>query len=388
MPLVNQRLENALLDVKPFRSLLSLVQYGCSDLAKEDPPGVPILRMNNIQEDGWVLSNLKYIELDERELDTYKLASEDILFNRTNSKELVGKCAVFRESGDWVFASYLIRIRTDQSRLLPQFASDFLASGIGRLQIDCFSRQIIGMTNINAEEIRQLRLPLPPISEQEKLVTTMDTARAERKAKLAKADVLLAGVDDFVLDALDIKPPPEDFRRVFAVNSARIREDGSLNSDYYHPERMLTLRALETASNDLRIAPLEDVVNFKRNQIKTPGENYLGLVNIQSHTGEITDSVDTAKGVCFTHETGDVLFARLRPYLNKVHRAETDGCCSTEFHVLRVKDPESLSADYLAAVLRSRLVLAQTVHMITGNTHPRLTNHDVANLDSLVKSHD
>ena len=388
MPLVNQRLENALLDVKPFRSLLSLVQYGCSDLAKEDPPGVPILRMNNIQEDGWVLSNLKYIELDERELDTYKLASEDILFNRTNSKELVGKCAVFRESGDWVFASYLIRIRTDQSRLLPQFASDFLASGIGRLQIDCFSRQIIGMTNINAEEIRQLRLPLPPISEQEKLVATMDTARAERKAKLAKADVLLAGVDDFVLDALDIKPPPEDFRRVFAVNSARIREDGSLNSDYYHPERMLTLRALETASNDLRIAPLEDVVNFKRNQIKTPGENYLGLVNIQSHTGEITDSVDTAKGVCFTHETGDVLFARLRPYLNKVHRAETDGCCSTEFHVLRVKDPESLSADYLAAVLRSRLVLAQTVHMITGNTHPRLTNHDVANLDSLVKSHD
>ena len=323
---------------------------------------------------------MKYIELDERELDPYKLASEDILFNRTNSKELVGKCAVFRESGDWVFASYLIRIRTDQSRLLPQFASDFLASGIGRLQIDCFSRQIIGMTNINAEEIRQLRLPLPPISEQEKLVATMDTARAERKAKLAKADVLLAGVDDFVLDALDIKPPPEDFRRVFAVNSARIREDGSLNSDYYHPERMLTLRALETASNDLRIAPLEDVVNFKRNQIKTPGENYLGLVNIQSHTGEITDSVDTAKGVCFTHETGDVLFARLRPYLNKVHRAETDGCCSTEFHVLRVKDPESLSADYLAAVLRSRLVLAQTVHMITGNTHPRLTNHDVANL--------
>ena len=274
-----------------------------------------------------------------------KLASEDILFNRTNSKELVGKCAVFRESGDWVFASYLIRIRTDQSRLLPQFASDFLASGIGRLQIDCFSRQIIGMTNINAEEIRQLRLPLPPISEQEKLVATMDTARAERKAKLAKADVLLAGVDDFVLDALDIKPPPEDFRRVFAVNSARIREDGSLNSDYYHPERMLTLRALETASNDLRIAPLEDVVNFKRNQIKTPGENYLGLVNIQSHTGEITDSVDTAKGVCFTHETGDVLFARLRPYLNKVHRAETDGCCSTEFHVLRVNPNPPIHTD-------------------------------------------
>ena len=56
------------------------------------------------------------------------------------------------------------------------------------------------------------------------------------------------------------------------------------------------------------------------------------------------------------------------------------GCCSTEFHVLRVKDGETLLPEYLAAILRSRLVLSQTVHMMTGNTHPRLTNDDVANL--------
>ena len=58
----------------------------------------------------------------------------------------------------------------------------------------------------------------------------------------------------------------------------------------------------------------------------------------------------------------------------------TDGCCSTEFHVLRVKDGEALLPEYLAAILRSRLALSQTVHMMTGNTHPRLTNDDVANL--------
>ena len=56
------------------------------------------------------------------------------------------------------------------------------------------------------------------------------------------------------------------------------------------------------------------------------------------------------------------------------------GCCSTEFHVLRVKDGEALLPEYLGAILRSRLVLSQTVHMMTGNTHPRLTNDDVANL--------
>ncbi len=81
-----------------------------------------------------------------------------------------------------------------------------------------------------------------------------------------------------------------------------------------------------------------------------------------------------------------MLFARLRPYLNKVYRAEMDGCCSTEFHVLRVKDGAALLPDYLAAVLRSRLALSQTVHMMTGNAHPRLTNDDVANLKIPIPS--
>ena len=73
-----------------------------------------------------------------------------------------------------------------------------------------------------------------------------------------------------------------------------------------------------------------------------------------------------------TFQTDDVLFARLRPYLNKVYCAEMSGCCSTEFHVLQVIDCEALLPEYLT--------LAQTTHMMTGNTHPRLTNDDVANL--------
>jgi len=72
--------------------------------------------------------------------------------------------------------------------------------------------------------------------------------------------------------------------------------------------------------------------------------------------------------------------------LNKVYRVEMDGCCSTEFHVLRVKEGVELLPEYLAAVLRSRLVLSQTVHMMTGNTHPRLTNDDVANLTVPIPS--
>ena len=121
-------------------------------------------------------------------------------------------------------------------------------------------------------------------------------------------------------------------------------------------------------------------MDFERDQIKAPSENYLSLAHVASHTGELTESEDTAVGACSTYRKGDILFARLRPYLNKVYRAEMDGCCSPEFHVLRVRNHAALLPDYLAAALRSRLVLAQTKHMMTGNTHPRLTADDIRGL--------
>ena len=208
----------------------------------------------------------------------------------------------------------------------------------------------------------------------------MDAARAERKAKLVEADALLADLDDFVLGALGIVVPPEDYRRVFAVRRGQSRDQGRLNADYYHPERLLALRTLADTTENLKVRPLAKVVNFRREQVKMPSENYLSLAHIQSDTGELTDATIKASGSCFTYQVDDVLFARLRPYLNKVYRAEMEGCCSTEFHVLQVKDRETLLPEYLGVVLRSRLILAQTAHMMTGNTHPRLTNDDVANL--------
>ena len=114
--------------------------------------------------------------------------------------------------------------------------------------------------------------------------------------------------------------------------------------------------------------------------VRRKAQTSVSLNSIDSLSLELTDSTDTASGACFVYRRNDVLFARLRPYLNKVHRAESGGTCSTEFHVLWITDICALRPDYLAAILRSKVVLAQTVHMATGNTHPRLTNEDVANL--------
>lgn len=233
---------------------------------------------------------------------------------------------------------------------------------------------------ITRDELAKILIPKIPLDSQIRLVAAMDAARKERKAKLAEADALLAGIDDYLLDALALAPPAMETRRVFAVSLGQTQSSGRIDSDYYHPERTGALRILDSVPSDLVAARLADVVSFERDQIDAPGANYLGMAQVSSHIGELTGATDTAAGKCFVFQPDDVLFSRMAPALNKVYCAEMDGCCTTEFHVLRVKDRDALLPEYLAAILRSRIILSQTVHMTTGSTRPRLSNDDVANL--------
>ena len=383
---VERRLAGALFPVTPISSFELMLQYGCSERATAEEVGVRILRMNNLQAEGWDLRDIKYINLDAEQLNRWKLERGDIVFNRTNSKDLVGKCEVFEEDGEWVFASYLMRLRVDRAQVEPAFLTAFLNAKAGRSQVDRESRQIIGMSNINAQEIRTLRLPLPSLTQQRKMLKALDAGRAARKKKLAQADELLVGMDDFVLSAIEISTPMQGSQTVYAVRAADTLRSKKLYPDYFHPDRINAIRALESRYLEDHATTLLGIADFVRHQrLVGAGEDYLGLANIQSGTGERIESTDEdGKGNCFEYREGDVLFARLRPYLNKVHRAEASGVCSTEFHVIRIRKDESnrplLVPDYLASVLRSSVVLLQTRHMMTGNTHPRLANEDVVNL--------
>lgn len=356
--------------------LATFIQYGISERANTSGQGVPMIRMNNLQARGWDLSDLKHIELEEEELNRYRLIKGDLLFNRTNSKELVGKCEAFEEDGDWVFASYLIRVRLNADRALPEFVSAFLNSPAGRIQIDQVSRQVAGMSNVNTEELRALQIPLPPITEQRRLVAELDAARAERDRALAEAERLLDSIDQHVCRLLGLPDAPPPTQAAYAIRLGLAKQSATLSADYFHPERMTALRAICQLSN----APLGQLVSFERQLVATPGsQRYIGLASVASHTGQLTDAVESATGQCFAFQPQDVLYGRLRPYLNKVWLAAFAGVCSTEFHVMRVHDSALLPA-YLAVVMRTQLIVAQTKHMMTGNTHPRLANEDVVNL--------
>lgn len=377
-PTVNDLLRRARYQMIPLEELVSHVQYGTSSRAVPEQVGTPMLRMVNLQNGDWDLSDLKYTTLREDEQTQYLLAKGDICFTRTNgSKDLVGKCAVFREDGPWIFASYLIRVRVNNaSEYLPEFLARFLNSSVGRVQIDRLSRQAL-MTNINAEEIRQLLVPLPPIGVQQAMIDDLGYHWRQLQAGIEKMHSLLAAGNQEIAERLSLKLVESEPVLGYAALRSAMAAGSRLNAEFFHPERIRAIRMIRSSATPAK--RLDELARFVRDHVPapSPGDFYIGLANVERDTGELVAGMeeDLPEGACLRFQPGDVLFAKLRPYLNKVHLAERKGVCSPEFFVLRPRS--GIRPEYLAAMLRSDFVLAQTRHMAGGNTHPRLTTSDV-----------
>jgi hypothetical protein len=117
----------------------------------------------------------------------------------------------------------------------------------------------------------------------------------------------------------------------------------------------------------------KDIVDFIK-----PGERYVGLENIDGATGDLIETGEKESvSSALNFSPGQILFPKLRPYLNKTHRATISGLCSTEFYVF---DVHGITAEFLAEFLRSQATVAVTSLLMTGNTLPRLQLADIEQL--------
>ncbi|BDD92150.1 hypothetical protein PanNE5_15900 [Pandoraea sp. NE5] len=145
-------------------------RYGSSAKANEDSSGVPVLRMGNIQDGQLDFASLKYLPRNHEEFPALFLEDGDLLFNRTNSPELVGKTAVYRsEIAPCSYASYLIAVRFTEG-LVPELASAYINSAYGRHWVKSVAVQQVGQANVNGSKLAALAVPVPPLAEQEQLV--------------------------------------------------------------------------------------------------------------------------------------------------------------------------------------------------------------------------
>ena len=146
--------------VVPVNCVVENFQYGLS-VPMDDRGDLPILRMGNIQDGDVEFSDLKYVNLPDDEVVPYLLNRGDVLFNRTNSQEWVGKVAIVRHTTPAVFASYLIRLHPITTKVDPVYLGHVLGTHSAQCRIKRFATPGVQQVNVNATNLGKVLIPLP-----------------------------------------------------------------------------------------------------------------------------------------------------------------------------------------------------------------------------------
>lgn len=167
--------------------LLDDIRYGTAKRCRAEVEGVPVLRIPNVVTGQIDLEDLKFAELDEKEMSRLRLTRGDVLLVRSNgSANLVGRTAVVDDrAAGMAFAGYLIRLRVDRNRLLPEFLHIVLNSPEVRAKIERQARSTSGVHNINSTEVRAIEFDLPTVATQSEIVEQVGE-------QVANADLLEA----------------------------------------------------------------------------------------------------------------------------------------------------------------------------------------------------
>ena len=191
-------------EVVRLGDVLESTTYG-TNASLDETGGVPVLRMKNLQDGEIHLYDLRRADLADKELSSLNLIPGDILFNRTNSLDLVGKVAIVRDLPQPIsFASYLVRLRVNCHRANPFWLSALLCSRSCQSRIRRFATPGVSQANINPTSLKSLNIPLPLPPEQRAIGAMLDGVKAAieqarietnvlTSLKASAADALLTG---------------------------------------------------------------------------------------------------------------------------------------------------------------------------------------------------
>jgi len=152
--------------------ILKSTQYGLS-IKGQKKGKYPILRMNNLVDGLVSTSDLQFVNIDEKTFKKFKLEKGDILFNRTNSFELVGKTSIFTSEGDFVFASYLIRLKVNSDIIDHFFFNLYFNWDKTQIRLKSLASRGVSQANISATKLKTFKIPLPTLPEQQAIASIL-----------------------------------------------------------------------------------------------------------------------------------------------------------------------------------------------------------------------
>ena len=208
-------------------------QYGISIEMNTDSVGYPIYRMNEIHDMLCDLDVDKCADITQAEYDRFALKDRDVLFNRTNSFEWVGRTGIYYQNDDIqrTFASYLVRLNPKDS-ILPEYLCAYLNCKYGEWDVKRRARQSINQTNVNPEEVKEIEIPILDIDLQQKIrccFTQANSLRILSQKTYSEAELILhneLGINSIAVTDVNVSQKRfSDF-----INSGR------LDAEYYQPK--------------------------------------------------------------------------------------------------------------------------------------------------------
>ena len=387
-------------------NLSSLIQYGLSNSAEAQGTH-RLLRITDIQ-DGKV--NWKVVPFTTVEnAENYLLRKDDIVFARTGAT--VGKSFLVTELPfESVYASYLIRIRLFDC-ISPSYLYQFFNSY-------CYWEQItdksvgVGQPNCNGTSLKELFIPLPPLHEQKRIVPAANALlkyasviESERASLQEIIDLTKSKILDLAIRGKLVPQDPNDepasviLERIRTekeelIKQGKIKRDKKESVIFKGDDNSYYLRTgrVEESLEDWRFDDLPetwkicclgelcnygDCINVNTEDIAEDAW-ILDLEDIEKDTGTVLKKVtkDQRNSVSTKHKfhSGQVLYSKLRPYLNKVVLSDADGYCTSEILPLEFKN--CVLPEYARYYLMSGTFIAYANHCSYGVKMPRLGTTD------------
>ncbi|MDO0933341.1 restriction endonuclease subunit S [Streptomyces sp. DG2A-72] len=174
----------------PLKEVVPSAEYGISEALDRDACGMPVLRMNNIQDGRIDAEELRYCPVPVPE--KLFLRRGDVLFNRTNSMEHIGKSAIWRdELPNATFASYLVRLIPDLQRVTPEYLVEWLMHPLVRQRVRSISTVAVQQVNVNPSRLRELAIDLPvDLAEQRRIVATLEACDEQMDREVGELNKL------------------------------------------------------------------------------------------------------------------------------------------------------------------------------------------------------
>lgn len=343
-------------------NILTKCQYGLSLAMNDEKEGFPMFKMDDILDAFLVDGGVRYADVSENDRKNFKIEKDDIFFNRVNSEEFVGRTGIFKLEREAVFASYLIRLQADSSRILPDYLNIFLNSKLGLKQIRRYARRAVNQANVNAEELKQFKIALLPKNFQEEIVRLSNDAWKN----FEQSKILYQQAEDLLLKEVGLENFDVGKESFSIVNLSDVRLAGRIDAEYYQPKYGI----LESKLRGYHSKPFGEVIEnipatFDPSSNPATDYRYVELSNINSSLGIIDgfsevsgkEAPSRAKRVL---KAGDVIVSSVEGSLGKVAlvSGEQNGyIASTGFFQLRSKviTPEVILVIAKSLVLQMQL---------------------------------